>query len=304
MTASQNAVRRRLGAVRVASSLPALDLALGVGVLRDRVLDPVADRAALAASVLIRAGQLDGFGPGVESVPCIGPSISPADRIEDRPVLELLEKILPLMLAAASNPAVVAIVVLSLTSADRPLVRAGAFVAGFAAVLVALGDRRADLLHEARARPSAPAAPCSPGSTWCSASACSCSPWSPTLRRGQAASQSRLLERVSPRAYFAVGAIFMITNASALVAYGPLLREIAIADVSRFERGARARARRPGDRAADRGPGADLPARAAKRRSGSWRRSAAASTATARSSSMVVFGAIGTYMLIRGITRL
>ena len=33
----------------------------------------------------------------------------------------------------------VAIVVLSLTSADRPLARAGAFVAGFAAVLVALG---------------------------------------------------------------------------------------------------------------------------------------------------------------------
>ena len=40
------------------------------------------------------------------------------------------------------------------------------------------------------------------------------------LRRGQAASQSRLLERVSPGAYFAVGAIFMITDASALVASG------------------------------------------------------------------------------------
>jgi hypothetical protein len=57
------------------------------------------------------------------------------------------------------------------------------------------------------------------------------------VRRDSAASQTRLLERVGPPAFFAVGAIFMITDASALVALGPLLREIAVAQVSAFERG-------------------------------------------------------------------
>ena len=54
-------------------------------------------------------------------------------------MLSLLADILPLMLAAASNPAVISIVVLLLTASDRPLPRAIAFVAGFALVLVALG---------------------------------------------------------------------------------------------------------------------------------------------------------------------
>jgi hypothetical protein len=150
-------------------------------------------------------------------------------------VLHLLAEILPLMLAAAANPAVVGIVVLMLTTADRPLARAGAFVAGFGLVLVAAGVAGVILFSSARET-------FGPGGSLFA--------WVDVvvgagllvfalvtyLRRNQPASQDRLLERVSPGAYFAVGAIFMLTNASALAAYGPLLREIAIADVSRFER--------------------------------------------------------------------
>ncbi len=217
-------------------------------------------------------------------------------------MLDLLAQILPLTLAAASNPAVVAIVVLSLTSTDRPLVRAGAFVAGFAAVLVALGV--AGLIFFSRSRETF-----GPGGGLFA--------WVDLvvgvgllvfavvtyLRRGQAASQSRLLERVSPGAYFAVGAIFMITNASALVAYGPLLREIAIADVSRFER---ALALALADLVIV------LPIAAPVLIYLLAPRSAGRVLAAIRRGLdrygwivvMVVFGAIGTYMLIRGITRL
>lgn len=54
-------------------------------------------------------------------------------------MLELLARLLPLMIAAAANPVVITIVVLVLTAADRPLVRAWSFLAGFALVLVAGG---------------------------------------------------------------------------------------------------------------------------------------------------------------------
>jgi hypothetical protein len=151
-------------------------------------------------------------------------------------MLDLLERTFPLMLAAASNPAVVGIVILMLTSEDRPLLRAGAFVAGFGAVLVVVGLVGLWFFKGSRGT-------FGPGGslfawldivlgvgmlgfavlTW--------------VRRDSAASQTRLLERVGPPAFFAVGAIFMITDASALVALGPLLREIAIAPVSSFERG-------------------------------------------------------------------
>lgn len=151
-------------------------------------------------------------------------------------MLELLAEILPLMLAAAANPAVVGIVVLMLTAADRPLARAGAFVIGFGVVLVAVGIAGVIFFSSSRET-------FGPGGSLFA--------WVDIVvgagllvfaavtyvRRDAPASQSRLLERVGPGAFFAVGAIFMITNASALAAYGPLLREIAIADVSRFERG-------------------------------------------------------------------
>ncbi len=148
---------------------------------------------------------------------------------------DLLEKILPLMLAAASNPAVIGIVVLTLTSADRPLARAGSFVAGFGVVLIAVGIA-GYAFFEASHETFGPRGSLFgwldivlgagmlvfAGITW--------------ARRDSGSDPSRLLGRVSPAAFFGVGAVFMISDASALVALMPLLREVAVADVTSLER--------------------------------------------------------------------
>ncbi len=140
------------------------------------------------------------------------------------------------MLAAASNPAVVGIVILMLTSADRPLARAGAFVIGFGAVLVALGIVGLWFFKGARET----FGPTGSLFAWLDIAlgagmlVFAVITW---VKRGSASGQDRLLERVGPAAFFGVGAIFMITDASALVALGPLLREIAVAHVSAFQRG-------------------------------------------------------------------
>jgi hypothetical protein len=150
-------------------------------------------------------------------------------------VADLLEKTLPLMLAAASNPAVIGIVVLSLTSADRPLARAGSFVAGFAVVLAVVGIAAFAFFKGSR-ETFGPGGSLFAwldialgagmlllaGVTW--------------ARRDSGSDPSRLLGRVSPAAFFGVGAVFMISDASALVALVPLLREVAVADVTSFER--------------------------------------------------------------------
>lgn len=112
-------------------------------------------------------------------------------------MLELLAQILPLTLAAAANPAVVGIVVLSLTSTDRPLTRAAAFVAGLAVVLIALGV--AGLIFFSSSRETF-----GPGGglfAWVDlviGAGLLAFAVLTYLRRGQEASQSRLLERVSP----------------------------------------------------------------------------------------------------------
>jgi hypothetical protein len=151
-------------------------------------------------------------------------------------VPELLAEIAPLMLAAAANPAVVGVVILLLTSEDRPLARAGAFVIGFGAVLVAVGVAGLWFFKGSRET-------FGPGGSlfaWLDIAlglgmlAFAVVSW---VRRDSASGQDRLLERVGPGAFIAVGAIFMLTDASALVALGPLLREIAVAGVSAFERG-------------------------------------------------------------------
>jgi hypothetical protein len=150
-------------------------------------------------------------------------------------MVDLLERTFPLMLAAASNPAVVGIVILMLTSQDRPLLRAGAFVAGFGAVLVVVGIVGLAFFKGSKGT-------FGPGGSlfaWLDIAlgagmlAFAVLTW---VRRDSATSQTRLLERVGPGAFFVVGGIFMITDASALVALGPLLREIAVADVTAFER--------------------------------------------------------------------
>jgi Sap-like sulfolipid-1-addressing protein len=156
-------------------------------------------------------------------------------RVEDPTVAELLEKILPLMLAAASNPAVIGIVVLTLTSADRPLLRAGSFVAGFGIVLAAVVIAGFAFFKGSRET-------FGPGGSlfaWLDVVlgvgmlAFAAVTWT---RRASGADPSRLLGRVSPAAFFGVGAIFMITDTSALVALAPLLREVAVAHVSAAER--------------------------------------------------------------------
>jgi hypothetical protein len=124
-----------------------------------------------------------------------------------------------------------------LTSADRPLARAGAFVAGFGGVLVVVGLVGLWFFKGSRET-------FGPGGSlfaWLDIAlgagmlVFAVITW---VKRDSASGQNRLIERVGPGAFVAVGAIFMITDASALVALGPLLREIAIAHVSSFERGA------------------------------------------------------------------
>jgi hypothetical protein len=150
-------------------------------------------------------------------------------------VAELLEKVAPLMVAAASNPAVIGIVVLTLTSADRPLARAGSFVAGFGVVLVVVGIAGFAFFKGSRET-------FGPGGSlfaWLDLAlgtrmlALAGVTWA---RRDSGSDPSRVLARVSPAAYFGVGAVFMISDASALVALVPLLRDVAVADVSSFER--------------------------------------------------------------------
>lgn len=217
-------------------------------------------------------------------------------------MLELLAEILPLMLAAASNPAVIGIVVLMLTSPDRPLARAGAFVAGFGVLLVGLGIAGLAFFSSSRET-------FGPGGSlfaWLDlvlGAGMLALAGVAYLRRNAPTTQSSLLERVSPPAYFAVGAIFMITNASALVAYGPLLREISIADVSRFERGL---ALAISDLVIIAPIAAPLLICVLAPHS-SQRALAAIRRGLDRYGWMIaiaVFGAIGGYLLIRGITRL
>jgi hypothetical protein len=150
-------------------------------------------------------------------------------------MLDLMAALLPLMLAAAANPAVVTVVLLTLTASERPLARATAFVAGFAIALVAVGIVGLVLIGGARERVS-------PGG--------SLAGWVDialglgllvlgaiaVARRGRTGGADRLLERLGPGSFVAVGATFMVTDASALAAYAPLLREIAVADVTRAER--------------------------------------------------------------------
>jgi hypothetical protein len=217
-------------------------------------------------------------------------------------MLELLAALLPLMLAAAANPAVVTVVLLTLTASERPLARATAFVAGFAIALVAVGIVGLVLIGRARERVS-------PGGSLAGAVDIALGVGLLVLgaiafaRRGRTGGADRLLERFGPGSFVAVGAVFMVTDASALAAYAPLLREIAVADVTRAERAIAlalsdaviiAPVAAPvvvcvlAPRSADR-------ALAATRR---WLDRYGWLTA------VLVFGAIGAYLLIRGITRL
>lgn len=150
---------------------------------------------------------------------------------------DLIARTAPLMLAAASNPAVIGIVVLLLTSTDRPLLRAGAFVAGFGAVLALIGVVGLAFFRHS----TVTFGPAGGLFAWVDIAigagmlAFAVITW---VRRDSAADQTGLLERARPAAFFAVGAVFMITDTSAIVALVPLLRDIAVAGVGAFERAA------------------------------------------------------------------
>lgn len=150
-------------------------------------------------------------------------------------MLTLLADIAPLVLAAAANPAIVTLVVLTLTASDRPLARSIAFVAGFAIVLIAISVAGLAFFSESKET-------FGPGGSlfaWLDIGfgvlllAGAAITWA---RRDQSAGADRLIGSVGPLAFIGIGAGFMITDTSALIAYAPALREIAIAPVSGAER--------------------------------------------------------------------
>jgi hypothetical protein len=150
-------------------------------------------------------------------------------------MFELLAELVPLMLAAAANPAVVTIVVIILSAADRPVGRASAFVAGFGLVLVGVGI--AGLLIFGGARETFGRG--GPAFAWLDivlGAGLLVFAVITFVRRDRASTGFRLVERLPPPAFLGVGALFMATNTSALVAYAPLLRDIADSGLGAGER--------------------------------------------------------------------
>jgi cadmium resistance protein CadD (predicted permease) len=150
-------------------------------------------------------------------------------------LFELLARLFPLMLAAAANPVVITLVVLLLTAPDRPVTRAGSFLAGFALVLVVGGFLGLAFLHSSRET-------FGPGGdlyAWIDLGFGALMIGAAVLtymRRGGSDGASRLVERIGPAALVGVGAVMMATNTSAIAAYVPLLHEIANSGLERAER--------------------------------------------------------------------
>jgi hypothetical protein len=115
-------------------------------------------------------------------------------------VLELLARLFPLMLAAASNPVVITLVVLLQTFGPGGNLYAWIDI-GFGAVM--LGAAVVTF-----------------------------------LRHGGGGGASRLISRLGPLACVGLGAVMMATNTSAIAAYVPLLHEISNSGLARAERAA------------------------------------------------------------------
>jgi hypothetical protein len=150
-------------------------------------------------------------------------------------VLELLARLLPLMLAAAANPVVITMVVLVLTAPDRPLARASAFFAGFAAVLLVGGLIGLGVFHNHKET-------FGPGGTlyaWIDIGfgllmlGAAVLTW---VRRGSGDAASRLIGKIGPAACFGLGAVMMATDTSAIAAYVPILHEISNSGLDRADR--------------------------------------------------------------------
>lgn len=149
---------------------------------------------------------------------------------------DLLAEIAPLVIAAAMSPATIGIVVLILATAERPVLRASAFAAGFAAVLIPLSVIGLVLLRGARESFDAG----SPLFAWIDiamGAALLVITAVSLFRRGDVTEQERRLRGAPVALYFGVGMAMMIGNLNTLAVAVSLLHEIAIADVTAFERG-------------------------------------------------------------------
>jgi len=148
---------------------------------------------------------------------------------------ELIADILPLVLAAAVNPATIGLVVLILATAERPLLRAAAFCAGFAVVLV--GASAAGLV--ALTSIGGGIDTDSPALGWVDiamGSALLVSSALSLLRQGDIAAQQRRLRGAPLPAFFGLGAVMMLSSLNSLAVSVSLLHRIAVADVNGFER--------------------------------------------------------------------
>ena len=149
---------------------------------------------------------------------------------------DLLVQIAPLVLAAAISPATIGIVVLILATAERPVVRASAFAGGFALLLIPLSA--AGLIALSSARSSIDAG--SPLFAWIDiamgvvlliVTAVS------ATRQSDLDAQREKLRGAPVAAYFGLGMVMMLSNLNTLAVAVSMLHEIAIADVTSFERG-------------------------------------------------------------------
>ncbi len=151
-------------------------------------------------------------------------------------MIDLLVEIAPLVLAAAISPATIGIVVLILATAEQPIRRALAFAAGFALLLVPLSV--AGLLAFSGARSSVD--PGSPLFAWIDIAMgvvlLAVSAVSLTRTSSIDSAQQRL--RGAPiAAYAGFGMVMMLSNLNTLAVAVSMLHEIAIGDISAFERG-------------------------------------------------------------------
>lgn len=150
-------------------------------------------------------------------------------------MIDLLAEILPLVLAAAINPATIGIVVLLLATAERPLLRASAFAAGFGLLLIAASAAGLILLT----RVGGGVDEDSPALGWVDVGMGALLLISAAVslfRRGAIADQQERLRGAAVGAYFGLGAVMMLSSLNSLAVAVSLLHRIATADVGPTER--------------------------------------------------------------------